>query len=112
MVNGVTYICGHALPSYIHPEFPSVLLLQHVSYEKVSDEPFDLKDKISNYSELHNCVYFQEAKVPVKEYEFDQKKLANVRSHLVIFHFPSFHDQVILSAGKLTFHYLNLCRRN
>lgn len=28
-------------------------------------------------------LHFQAAKVPVKEYEFDQKKLANVQSHLV-----------------------------
>ncbi|XP_044490394.1 DEAD-box ATP-dependent RNA helicase 51-like [Mangifera indica] len=32
--------------------------------------------------ELQFLRYLKEAKVPVKEYEFDQKKLANVRSHL------------------------------
>ncbi|KAK4434987.1 DEAD-box ATP-dependent RNA helicase 27 [Sesamum alatum] len=32
--------------------------------------------------ELQFLKYLKEAKVPVKEYEFDQKKLANVQSHL------------------------------
>lgn len=49
----------------------SVWTLEAISY----NNPWNLK--------VWLLFKFQAAKVPVKEYEFDQKKLANVQSHLV-----------------------------
>jgi hypothetical protein len=44
---------------------------------------------------LRRHIHFQAAKVPVKEYEFDQNKLANVQSHLVLFLLLHLYDQYL-----------------
>lgn len=56
------------------------------------------------FDEMVSFCCIQAAKVPVKEYEFDEKKLANVQSHLVLLLFIHLWNSQMYSsvAGSLT----------